>query len=140
MRPRITRPLSSKRLLILSIGLAGAMPLAATAQTVTAADYDRATRMLAPTLNPLVLTGAVAATWLPNDRFWYRNRTASGTEFVLVDAAKRTRAPLFDQAKLAAALGSAAGATYVANALPFSTVELSSDGQAVTFDVGKSVV
>ena len=38
MRSRITRPLSSKRLLFLSIGLAGAMPLAASAQTVTAAD------------------------------------------------------------------------------------------------------
>ena len=40
---------------------------------VTAADYARAERFLAPAVTPLVVGGNVAATWLPDDRFWYRN-------------------------------------------------------------------
>ena len=54
-------------------------PLAAQRAAVTAADYARA------------VGGAVAPTWLPDDRFWYRNQTAAGTEIVVVDAVKKTR-------------------------------------------------
>ncbi|HVT41233.1 MAG TPA: DPP IV N-terminal domain-containing protein [Gemmatimonadaceae bacterium] len=57
----------------------------------TAADYDRAARFLAPSVTPLVVGGAVAATWLSDGRFWYRNITATGAELVLVDPGKRTR-------------------------------------------------
>jgi dipeptidyl-peptidase-4 len=58
----------------------------------TAADYDRAVRFLAPALNGLVVGGAVSATWLPDDRFWYRNaRLAGDTEVVVIDPAKKTR-------------------------------------------------
>ncbi len=40
---------------------------------------------------PLVLHGGVRATWLPDDRFWYRTTTENGEEAVLVDAARATR-------------------------------------------------
>ena len=60
---------------------------------VTAADYKRAERFLSPNVAPLVLGGEVSATWLPDDRFWYRNVTAEGVEFVLIDPAKKLRAP-----------------------------------------------
>lgn len=39
-------------------------------RAVTAADYDRAVRMLAPALNGLVVGGTVNANWLPDGRFW----------------------------------------------------------------------
>ena len=39
---------------------------------------------------PLVTNGPVRATWLPGDRFWYRNQGVNGAEFILVDAAKGT--------------------------------------------------
>ncbi|HEX3867756.1 MAG TPA: DPP IV N-terminal domain-containing protein [Gemmatimonadaceae bacterium] len=55
---------------------------------LTAADYDRAVKMLTPNLNGLVSGGSVNANWLEDDRFWYRG--ARG-ELVLVDPAKRTR-------------------------------------------------
>ncbi|MDB4885419.1 MAG: peptidase dipeptidylpeptidase domain protein [Gemmatimonadetes bacterium] len=135
MRSRSILPPGSRRLL-LAITVGGALPLAAQAPAITAADYDRAARFLAPATSPLVTGGTVAATWLPDDRFWYRSRTAAGSEFVLVDAARRTRAPLFDHARLASALGTAAGATYSAAALPFTTLDLSADGRSVSFDVG----
>jgi dipeptidyl-peptidase-4 len=136
MRSRLpgSRPLT--RLLTLSLMVAGAAPALAQSPAVTTADYDRAVRFLAPAVNPLVSLGTVNATWIAPDRFWYRSRTASGPEFVLVNATSHTRTPLFDQARLATALGDAAGAAYEANALPFSTIELSTDGRRLTFDVG----
>ena len=60
-------------------------------RVVTAADYDRAASQLAPSLAGLMVGGAVAATWLPDDRFWYRTTGASGAQVVLVDPVKKTR-------------------------------------------------
>ena len=61
------------------------------APRITTADYDRASAQLAPSLTGLVFGGAVQANWLPDERFWYRNTTATGTQIVLVDPAKKTR-------------------------------------------------
>jgi len=57
----------------------------------TAADYDRATKMLAPNLNGLIVGGNADATWLPDGRFWYVRTTLSGTENVIIDPVKKTR-------------------------------------------------
>ncbi|HEY4305071.1 MAG TPA: DPP IV N-terminal domain-containing protein [Gemmatimonadaceae bacterium] len=72
--------------------LAPVAPLAAQAakRVYTTADYDRAVKMLGPSLTGLVVGGSVNATWLPDDRFWYRTG-ATNAEFVLVDPAKKTR-------------------------------------------------
>src|SRR6185369_2879048 len=58
---------------------------------LTTADYDRATKMLAPALNGLVVGGTADATWLPDGRFWYVRTTLSGTENVVIDPARKTR-------------------------------------------------
>src|SRR5215831_12355691 len=58
---------------------------------VTAADYARAEKFLAPNLAGLVVGGAVAPNWLPDGRFWYRNQTAAGTEIVVVAPASQQR-------------------------------------------------
>ncbi len=65
--------------------------LGAQGRTVTVADYDRARAMLAPALNGLVIGGAVAPTWAPDGRFWYRNTTLAGAEVVVIDPAAKTR-------------------------------------------------
>jgi dipeptidyl-peptidase 4 len=62
-------------------------------RVLTSADYDRAVRMLQPALNPLVIGGNVVATWLPDDRFWYRNTTLAGAETVVIDPVRKSRAP-----------------------------------------------
>ena len=85
---------------------------------------------------PLVLRSGVRPNWLPDERFWYRVTTAAGSEFVLVDPAKGTRAPAFDHVKLAAALSSASGRTYSAASLPFQDLEFSADGKAITVQAG----
>ena len=60
-------------------------------RVLTTADYDRASKMLAPALNGLVIGGNAQVTWLPDGRFWYRRATATDTQFIVVDPAKKTR-------------------------------------------------
>jgi dipeptidyl-peptidase-4 len=106
------------------------------ASAVTAADYARAEKFLAPNVTALVTGGVVAANWLANDRFWYRNALADGgTEFVLVDPAKKTRARAFDHERLAATLSKASGGTYDARHLPLDAIDLPADGKTVTFNL-----
>ena len=71
-----------------------AFALSANAQqprTVTAADYLRAARFLAPNLDGMVVGGSVSPTWLRDGRFWYRNTTLAGPEIVVIDPATRRR-------------------------------------------------
>jgi len=60
-------------------------------RALTAADYARAERFMTYNTTPLVLHSGVRATWLPDDRFWYRTTTERGSEAVLVDPAKAAR-------------------------------------------------
>ncbi|HYL78103.1 MAG TPA: DPP IV N-terminal domain-containing protein [Bryobacteraceae bacterium] len=115
--------------------LASAAAALAQQRAFTAADYAQAEKFMGYNTTPLVLHGGVRATWIAGDRFWYRNVTAQGTEFVLVDPARGARGPAFDQAKLAAALSAAAGATYDAHHLPFMDFEFSEDGQSISFNI-----
>ncbi len=79
-------------ILIVALTVAGASVFAQEQQgVVTAADYDRATRMLAPALNGLVVGGTVDPNWLPDGRFWYERTTLTGAENVVVDPARGTR-------------------------------------------------
>jgi len=61
-------------------------------RALTAADYARAERFMTYNTTPLVLHSAGRATWLPDDRLWYRTNTEKGSEAFLVDAAKATKA------------------------------------------------
>ena len=67
------------------LGMQVASSAAQQSRQFSAADYDRAVRMLGSSLNSLVIGGNVNVNWLSDDRFWYRNQTAAGYEFVLVD-------------------------------------------------------
>ena len=77
---------------------------------ITAQDYQRAEKWMGYNANPLVFRTGVRPNWQGDTRFWYRVTTAEGTDFIMVDTATGTKSPAFDQAKLAAALSSAAGA------------------------------
>jgi dipeptidyl aminopeptidase/acylaminoacyl peptidase len=105
-------------------------------RALSAADYAHAEKFLTQNLTQLVIGGSVFPNWLSNERFWYRSQTAAGYEFILVDPAKRSRAPAFDHVRLAAALSSAANEKYDPHQLPFQTIEFSEDGTSVSFNVG----
>src|SRR6185503_1135938 len=77
---------------------------ARTPRPVTVEDYARAERNMGYNTTNLVSGGAVRPNWLAGDRFWYRNVTNDGAEYVLVDPARRTRVRAFDHTRMAAAL------------------------------------
>ncbi|HJZ96200.1 MAG TPA: DPP IV N-terminal domain-containing protein [Candidatus Solibacter sp.] len=111
-------------------------------QKFTAADYQRAEKMMTYNTSPLVARSGydpagrgglgIRPNWMAGDAFWYRVTTLEGSEFVLVDPAKGTRAPAFDHAKVAAALGTASGRTIDPHKLPFTAIEFSDDRQTIT--------
>src|SRR3954467_3510642 len=108
-------------------------PLFAQPRSLTAADYARAEKFMAYNTTPLVYRAAVRPNWLPDERFWYRVTTPAGSEFVLVNPGKGTRAPAFDHAKLAVALTAVTSSKYEPGTLPFTEIDLTADGQYVSF-------
>ena len=112
----------SSLFLILVPVLATIAPVAGIAQeaprALTAEDYARAERQLGQNLNPLVFNGAVEPEWLPDGRFWYRNLTPTGSEYLMVDPGAGTHAPAFDHERMTAGLSAAGGAAAVAAGLP----------------------
>jgi dipeptidyl aminopeptidase/acylaminoacyl peptidase len=72
-------------------------------------DYARAERMLNYNTGPLIDRADVRPVWIAGDRFWYRVLTATGSEFVLVDPAKKTRAVYASRERLADALQALTG-------------------------------
>ena len=103
---------------------------------LTADDYARAERAMSYNTQALVDGSMGQPHWLAGDRFWYRVLTARGSEFILVNPARKTRAVAFDQGKLAAALSAASGKTYEAGKLPFRSVDFSGDEKGFAFAAG----
>jgi len=101
--------------------------------SLPAKDYEHAERFLSYSTQQFVDNGKVDAHWLPGDRFWYRNLTAQGSEFILVDPVKGARAAAFDQQKLPDAISKATGKKYEPYMLPFKTFSFSGDEEYIIF-------
>ena len=114
-------------------------PLYAQTRALTADDYARAEQFLGYNTNPLVLHAASQATWVDDERFWYRTTTENGTEFFQVEAATGARTPAFDQERLAGALSAAARSNYSTYRLPFNQFEFSTDRKSISFNAGGSL-
>ena len=128
--PRPTTPLRPV-LAVLAAALAGPTP--ALAQTV---DYSRAERFLTWHTQPLIAGAGVNPNWMETgdtDRFWYRNNTGSGYEFVLVNPAAASRDQLFDHYRLASAMSLANDTSYVPEKLPFSTFRFGDTENEIEF-------
>ena len=121
---------SSIALLLLAAPLAAQQP-----RQLTTADYARAERALGANTVPLVTGLGVRPTWLPDGRFWYRTTVPTGSAFFMVDPVKKTRRPVFDQARLATALSAAAGGRVDPNRLPFPSFELSKDNRSIALTI-----
>ena len=118
--------------------LAVSLHPAASAAQGTRDDYARAEQFLGPNAQELVIDDAVQPHWMSADRFWYRNRSAQGYAFMMVDATTGIRQPAFDQARLAAALSVAADTAYDPRALPFREIRFVDGDRSVRFSVGKN--
>jgi dipeptidyl aminopeptidase/acylaminoacyl peptidase len=85
--------------------------------------------------SPLIDGDNLRPNWLKDDQFWYLDESAKSKTFLLVDPAKKSKTPVFDHQKLAAALSSATGKSYQATKLPFETIHIAPDGRSVSFAV-----
>ncbi|MGI9627993.1 MAG: DPP IV N-terminal domain-containing protein, partial [Longimicrobiales bacterium] len=102
-------------------------------------DYRKAELLLNWHTSPLIAGDQVRPNWIEDeDRFWYRNKTGEGHEFVFVDAPANQKRPLFDHDRLAAAMSLANDTSYVAKKLPFEEFEfVDGDLARIEFEASK---
>ncbi|WP_433984244.1 DPP IV N-terminal domain-containing protein [Tunturiibacter empetritectus] len=105
---------------------------------LTTEDYAQAEKFMGYNVNSLVYHGVARPTWMADGRFWYRDNGPDGITFIVVDPTKGTKAPAFDQAKLAAALTSATDGKMKADAwhLMISEIEFSNGDKTVVVGSG----
>ncbi|MEK7833410.1 MAG: S9 family peptidase, partial [Acidobacteriota bacterium] len=129
--------------LVLCLGLA-LSPVATFAQDkkadadnrVRKANYDLASRWTAQKVGKMVFDTAVTPHWFEaGDKFWYSYETGQGRKFHLVDPLKKSKAPLFDSAKMAAQLTTITRLPYDAQHLPVTTVRMVKKDSAFQFDI-----
>ncbi|HEY4195167.1 MAG TPA: DPP IV N-terminal domain-containing protein, partial [Mucilaginibacter sp.] len=101
---------------------------------LTAKDYEHAESFLSYSTEPFVDHDNVRPEWFSGDKFWYRTLTPHGSEFILVNPAKKSRSAAFDQQKLASSLSAATGKKYEADMLPFQSFSDSPDEKSIIFE------
>jgi dipeptidyl aminopeptidase/acylaminoacyl peptidase len=124
--------------LAITIALTASAAVAQQQREATASpNYALAAQWTPDKVSKLVFDTTVTPRWLQtSDRFWYAYRTRDdGRRFVIVDPVKRTKAPLFDHARMAATLTTMTRIPYVAQHLPFSSVRFVKNDTAFEFDV-----
>lgn len=100
------------------------------------ANYALAARFLPAEMTKLVFDTEVTPHWFTtSDKFWFSFETPSGTDYYLVNPALHTRAPLWNNAKLAAELSELTGFPYDAQHLPVKNLNLVEHDAALRFEV-----
>ncbi len=101
----------------------------------TLEDYERAEKFHQFNIRELVFKLQLRPHWINEGaRFWYRNDTREGKEFMLVDPGAGVRALAFDHAKVAEALSKALGKQIEAGKLPFDTFMFIEKNKAIAFE------
>ena len=130
VRSEAMKPLGCIRLTLATAFLLLGMADLVSAQMVDR--YSRAEQLLPWHASLLVSGDEVEPHWMEGgNRFWYRNKTATGHEFILVDPELSRRAPLFEHYRLAAAMSLAGDTSYVPHKLPFDSFEFVGDTETV---------
>ncbi|MGQ0736208.1 MAG: hypothetical protein ACT4QD_21465, partial [Acidobacteriota bacterium] len=122
--------------LVLAVAAAGLPLQAQKPEAAAAPNYTLAAQWTSQKVSKLVFGTTVTPRWLEtSDRFWYAYQTREGRRFVLVDPVKKSKAPLFDHARMVARLTTITRIPYDAQHLPFSTVRFVKNDTAFQFDV-----
>jgi dipeptidyl aminopeptidase/acylaminoacyl peptidase len=140
-------PMKTAVRLILALALAAtAAPMAAPRlggaasapepRTLPLPNYDLASRWTSTKVGKLVFTTAVTPHWLEfSDRFWYNYETPAGMKWWVVDPIKKTKTPLFDNAKVASQLTRILRTPYDAQHLPIGTIRFLDNDTKIRFSV-----
>jgi dipeptidyl aminopeptidase/acylaminoacyl peptidase len=105
----------------------------------TAADYAAATALLEGNLRGTVKNQSIEPHWIGGDgSFWYRRDEPSGVSYVRFDGRSKTKGPLFDHERLAAAISAAAGPALGATAtdLKLTAVAIGPDARTLQGTAG----
>lgn len=80
--------------------------------------------------------GNITPSWIGDSHcFWYSVKTAEGTDFILVDAVKKTKKPAFDQVAMAKAMSAETGRKIEPLKQPFREISFSDDHRKIMFTV-----
>ena len=100
------------------------------------ANYDLASRWTSAKVGKYVFSTSVTPHWLEfSDRFWYEYETPAGKRWMIVDPIKKTKTPLFDNAKMAAQLTRILRTPYDAQHLPITTIRFFDNDTKIRFSV-----
>ena len=148
MRLRSLRPAGSLRpgSLLAALVLAAAPPALAQAPRLPApetvpvrvnrANWTLAERFGTDAMRTAVYSTGVQPRWLgETDSLWYNWRDRTGSRFYLVVPQAKAKRPLFDHAKVAAALSETHRKAYEPQNLPFRTLDFTKDHQRIRFTV-----
>jgi dipeptidyl aminopeptidase/acylaminoacyl peptidase len=99
-------------------------------------NYSLEARFLPANMNKLVFDLSVTPHWFTlSDKFWYTYRTSSGTNYYVVDPLRKSKSPLWDNAKVAAALSLLTNFPYDAQHLPIKRLKLIDKDTRMRFEV-----
>jgi len=99
-------------------------------------NYALEERFLPDQVSKLVFDMAVTPHWFSaSDRFWYSFQTTEGTRYYIVDPLKKSKTPLWDNAKVAAALSTLTDFPYDAQHLPIKRLKLVEKDTRMRFEV-----
>ena len=120
-----------KRLLIIAALVVSALQMYAQG---TVEDYKRAFSLAEKFSANKVYYSNVRPTWIEDTHnFWYVRHTPQGDEYVLVNADKKTKKPLFDQKKFADAVNAAMGKNLDPAKLNLGYIRVANDLSTITF-------
>lgn len=104
--------------------------------SVTTPNYALEARFLPDSVNKLVFDLSVTPHWFTqSDKFWYSYRTSEGTKYYVVDPPRKSKTPLWDNAKVAAALSTLTNFPYDAQHLPIKRLRLTDKDTHMRFEV-----
>src|SRR5882762_8738695 len=119
-----------------AVGAAIADAASEEATARVAPNYALEERFLPDQVSKLVFDLAVTPHWFSeSDRFWYSYQTTEGTRYYMVDPVKKSKTPLWDNAKVAAALSTLTNFPYDAQHLPIKRLKLVEKDTRMRFEV-----
>lgn len=101
--------------------------------SVTVRDYERAQKFLSTNTFSLVDNLTINPVWISGSQFWYLEKHGATVRYFVVDGRKKTKAPAFDNQRLATAMATLQRKPISVEDLIISNVRFSADMKQMTF-------
>jgi dipeptidyl aminopeptidase/acylaminoacyl peptidase len=103
---------------------------------INSANWLLAERFSSTAMRQAIYSAGVQPRWIgETDSLWYNFRDRNGSRFTLVLPASKSKLPLFDHVRLAAALAEMHRRPYEPTNLPFTTLNFTKDHKRIRFTV-----